>query len=411
MAVWIYLDQYIESQAHLIGHIPIDMKFLKYFGISLPIMAIIGYFLYMKYPVNPPLSVATTEYNGNLQINNLQLPDGFEIDVYAEDVENARSMALSDSGILFVGTRSKGNVYALVDTDKDGRSDKKYTLMKEGNMPNGVALKDGDLYVAEVNRILKFEDIETKLDNPGDPIVVYDKYPTETHHGWKYIAFGPDGRLYVPVGAPCNICESEDEVFASITSINPDGTDMRIEQQGVRNTVGFDWHPETGDLWFTDNGRDWLGDEEPECEFNHVTGGKQHFGYPYCHQGNISDPEFGEGKDCADYTPPVVKMGPHTAPLGIEWYTGSNFPDQYLGDAFIARHGSWNRKEKIGYDVVRIHQKSDGSYERLPFISGWLSDDKSDVSGRPVDFEVMPDGSMLISDDFADAIYRVYYRG
>jgi len=353
LAVWIYLDQYIESQAHLIGHIPIDMKFLKYFGISLPIMAIIGYFLYMKYPVNPPLSVATTEYNGNLQINNLQLPDGFEIDVYAEDVENARSMALSDSGILFVG----------------------------------------------------------KLDNPGDPIVVYDKYPTETHHGWKYIAFGPDGRLYVPVGAPCNICESEDEVFASITSINPDGTDMRIEQQGVRNTVGFDWHPETGDLWFTDNGRDWLGDEEPECEFNHVTGGKQHFGYPYCHQGNISDPEFGEGKDCADYTPPVVKMGPHTAPLGIEWYTGSNFPDQYLGDAFIARHGSWNRKEKIGYDVVRIHQKSDGSYERLPFISGWLSDDKSDVSGRPVDFEVMPDGSMLISDDFADAIYRVYYRG
>jgi len=387
------------------------MKFLKFFGISLPVLAIIGYFLYQKYPVNPPITVATTEYDGKLQINNLHLPDGFEIDVYAEDVENARSMALSESGTLFVGTRSKGNVYALVDTDKDGRSDKKYTLMKDGNMPNGVALKDGDLYVAEVNRILKFVDIESKLDNPGEPIVVYDKYPTETHHGWKYITFGPDGRLYVPVGAPCNICESENKVFASITSMEADGTDMRIEQEGVRNTVGFDFHPETGDLWFTDNGRDWLGDEEPECEFNHVTGGKQHFGYPYCHQGNILDPEFGEGKDCTDYTPPVVKMGPHTAPLGIEWYTRNNFPKEYQGDAFIARHGSWNRKEKIGYDVVRVHQEADGSYKRLPFISGWLSADKSDVSGRPVDFETMPDGSLLISDDFADAIYRVYYRG
>lgn len=387
------------------------MKILKYFAFSIPILAIVAFFLYQKYPVNPPIKISSSSYEGGLNIKGLKLPDGFGIDVYMEEIENARSMCLSPKGTLFVGTRSKGNVYAIVDTDKDGRGDKKFTLMTEGNMPNGVAFKDGDLYVAEVNRILKFKDIENNLDNPGTPEVVYDKYPTETHHGWKYIAFGPDGRLYVPVGAPCNICESEDEVFASITSLNADGTDMRVVQEGVRNTVGFDWDPVSGDLWFTDNGRDWLGDESPECEVNHAKDSKQHFGYPYCHQGDILDPEFGEGKDCADYVQPVVKMGPHTAPLGMEFYTGSNFPAEYKSDIFVARHGSWNRKEKIGYDIVRIHKNTDGILERTPFITGWLSDDRSDVWGRPVDVEVMSDGSMLISDDYADAIYRVYYKG
>jgi len=386
------------------------MKFLKYFALLIPVLAIAAYFMYQKYPVNPPIKVSSSEYEGGLNIKNLQMPEGFKIDVYADSIENARAMCLSPSGTLFVGTRSKGNVYAIVDTDNDGRGDKKYTLLTEGNMPNGVALKDGDLYVAEVNRILKFKDIESHLDNPGEPEVVYDQYPTETHHGWKYIAFGPDGRLYVPVGAPCNICDSEDDIFASITSMNPDGTDMRIEHEGIRNTVGFDWHPTTGELWFTDNGRDWMGDEEPECEVNNATEKKQHFGYPYCHQGDKLDPEFGAGKSCDDYVSPVVKMGPHTAPLGMEFYTMTNFPAEYQNDAFVARHGSWNRKEKIGYDIVRVHQKSDGAYERLPFISGWLSEDKTEVWGRPVDIELMPDGTMLISDDYADAIYRVYHE-
>ena len=384
------------------------MKFLKYLAISLLILTIIGYILYQRYPVNPALKITAQEYEGGLPLDKLKLPAGFQIDVFSEDVENARSLCLSPNGTLFVGTRGKGSVYALVDNDKDGRADKKYVLMEDGKMPNGVAFKDGDLYVAEVSRILKFSDIESKLDNPGKPEVVYDKYPTETHHGWKYIAFGPDDRLYVPVGAPCNICESEDKVFASITSIKPDGTDMRIEQEGVRNTVGFDWNPETGEMWFTDNGRDWLGDDSPECELNRTTGSKGHFGYPYCHQGNILDPEFGENKDCKDYIAPVVNLGPHTAPLGVEFYSGTNFPEEYQS-IYVARHGSWNRTEKIGYDVVRVTKKEDGSYEWLPFISGWLSDDKTEVWGRPVDVEVMPDGSMLISDDYGDAIYRVYY--
>jgi glucose/arabinose dehydrogenase len=385
------------------------MKYIKYIVFSLPIIAIIGYFLYQKYPVNPPMQF-NSSYEGELPIEKLNLPEGFVLEVFAEGVENARSMCLSPNGTLFVGTRGKGSVYALVDSDKDGRSDKQYTLMEGGQMPNGVAFKDGDLYVAEISRILRFSDIESKLDNPGKPEIIYDKYPTESHHGWKYIAFGPDGRLYVPVGAPCNMCESEDAVYATITSMEPDGSDFRIEQEGIRNTVGFDWDPRTGELWFTDNGRDLMGDEKPECEINRTKKIKNHFGYPYCHQGDILDPEFGKGKSCDDYVAPVVNMGPHTAPLGMEFYVSTNFPETYTNDIFVARHGSWNRKEKIGYDVVRVHQNEDGSFVRLPFISGWLSDDKADVWGRPVDIEVMPDGSMLISDDFGDAIYRVYYK-
>jgi len=385
------------------------MKLLKYFAFTLPILALIGYFLYQRYPVNPPISFSTP-YEGALPLDKLTLPEGFQIEVFAEDVVNARSLCLSPKGTLFVGTRGEGSVYALVDQDKDGKADEKYILMEDGKMPNGVAFKDGDLYVAEVSRILKFSNIEEKLDNPGKPEIVYDKYPTETHHGWKYIAFGPDDRLYVPVGAPCNICESEDKVFASITSIKPDGTDMRIEQEGVRNTVGFDWDPNTGEMWFTDNGRDWLGDNSPECELNRTFGKKRHFGYPYCHQGDILDPEFGEGKKCETYQAPIVKLGPHTAPLGMEFYVGTNFPETMRKDIFVARHGSWNRTEKIGYDVVRVYEKTDGTYDWEPFITGWLSEDKQEVWGRPVDIELLPDGSMLVSDDYADAIYRVYYK-
>lgn len=384
------------------------MKYLKYGILILLVLAIIGFIIIKTVPINIPIKI-TNKYDGNLPLEKLTLQEGFGIEVWAENVENARSMDLSPAGTLFVGTRSKGNVYAIQDTDGDGKSDKQWIIYSDGNMPNGVAFKNGDLYVAEVSRILKFEDIESRLDNPGEPIVVYDKYPTETHHGWKYIAFGPDGKLYVPVGAPCNICESEDERFNSITRLNSDGTDFEIVHRGIRNTVGFDWHPVSGDLWFTDNGRDMLGDEKPECELNRASEPNMHFGYPYCHQGDIPDPEFGEKRSCPEFTPPVVKMGPHTAPLGMEFYTGNNFPDEYKNQAFIARHGSWNRSEKIGYDLVRTITDDGGNisgYE--PFITGWL--DSGDVWGRPVDVELLADGTMLVSDDYANVIYRIYYQ-
>ncbi len=379
-------------------------------GIIIVGLAATGFVLLKKYTYNPPVKV--NPYLGDLPLDKLKIKEGFGIEVWAEDVDNARSMDYSPEGTLYVGTRGKGNVYAFQDTNGDGKSDKKYLLMKGGNMPNGVAYRDGALYVAEVNRILKWSDIESKLDNPGEPEVVFDGYPTETHHGWKYINFGPDGKLYVPVGAPCNICESEDQVFNTITRINPDGTGMEIVQEGVRNTVGFDWHPETGELWFTDNGRDWLGDEKPECELNRATQDKMHFGYPYCHQGDIADPEFGDKRDCGEFTAPAQLMGPHTAPLGMEFYTGGQFPQEYKNQAFIARHGSWNRKKKIGYDVQLAYISSDGEVTGMePFVTGWLEDATDDVWGRPVDIELLPDGTMLISDDYADVIYRVYHKG
>ena len=278
-------------------------------------------------------------------------------------------------------------------------------------MPNGVAYRNGDLYVAEVNRILRFNDIEANLTNPPTPEVIFDQYPTEKHHGWKFIAFGPDDKLYVPVGAPCNICESEDEVFASITRMNPDGSDMEIIQHGVRNTVGFTWHPETKELWFTDNGRDMLGDDIPACELNHAPQDGMHFGYPYCHQGNLPDEEFGELRPCSDFTAPAYNLGPHVAPLGVEFYTGNQFPESYSGQIFIAEHGSWNRSKKIGYRVMMVTLEDGQAVSYEPFATGWLNEEDDDVWGRPVDIEWMPDGSMLLSDDFGNAIYRIHYVG
>jgi glucose/arabinose dehydrogenase len=312
---------------------------------------------------------------------------------------------------LFVGTRSRGDVYALRDTDGDFVADEKYVLATGLKLPNGVAFRDGSLYVAEVNRILRFDNIENRLADPPEPVVVFDKYPTERHHGWKYIAFGPDDKLYVPVGAPCNICESEDPIFNTITRMDPDGSNMEIVQEGIRNTVGFTWHPETGELWFTDNGRDWMGDDQPACELNRAAKDGQHFGYPYCHQGDLPDPEFGDKRDCSEFVPPVQKLGPHVAPLGVEFYSGDQFPAAYRGQVFIAEHGSWNRSKKIGYQISLVTLDGNKATSYQPFIEGWLDKRKDDVWGRPVDIEWLPDGSMLISDDFADVIYRVHYAG
>ena len=342
------------------------------------------------------------------QLDKIKLPDGFQIHLFAENVGNARSMDLSPSGTLYVSTRKKGDVYALQDTDNDQKADKRFVLATGMNTPNGVAFKDGDLYVAEINRILRYPNIEADLANPPKPEVVYDQYPTKKHHGWKYIAFGPDGKLYVPVGAPCNICKSEQDVFASITRLDVETGLMEVIQHGVRNTVGFTWHPETNELWFTDNGGDWLGDDMPACELNYAPQEQMHFGYPYCHQGDFPDPKLGKGHSCTDYTAPAQNLGPHVAALGMEFYTGRMFPDEYVNQVFIAEHGSWNRSKPIGYRVTLVRLDGNESLGYEVFADGWLQGDRA--WGRPVDIELLPDGSMLVSDDFGDAIYRISYE-
>lgn len=353
---------------------------------------------------------AITEYAKTLPLGKIKLPEGFKISVYAE-VNDARSMALSPSGVIYVGNKDGDKVYAIKDTDNDFVADKRWEIASGLNMPNGVAFKDGDLYVAEVSKILKFPKIEADFSRSTEPVVINDQYPTETHHGWKYIAFGPDGKLYVPVGAPCNICEP-DEIFASITRINEDGSGREIFAHGIRNSVGFTWHPQTKELWFTDNGRDMLGDDIPPCELNKATTAGMHFGYPYCHGGDIDDPEFGNKRPCSDFISPVHRLGPHVAPLGLKFYTGSMFPDSYKNNIFIAEHGSWNRSKKIGYRISLVNVENDKdavSYET--FASGWLDDEKQEAWGRPVDVLLLPDGSMLVSDDKAGVIYRIAYNG
>lgn len=338
----------------------------------------------------------------------ITLPPGFKIEVYASNIQNARSMVLSNKGILFVGSRNAGKIYAVIDTNKDYKADEVITVASGLDMPNGVDIKNGDLYVAEVNRIIKFENIENTFRNNPAYKVIRDDFPKDRSHGWKFIKFGPDGKLYVPVGAPCNIClRKDDERYASITRMNDDGTDFEVFAQGIRNTVGFDWHPITKELWFSDNGRDMLGDNIPPDELNLAPKKGLNFGYPFLHGKNILDPEFGAQADTSLFTKPVQELGPHVAALGIKFYTGDMFPAQYKNQIFIAEHGSWNRSQKIGYRIslVRLNGNNAISYET--FAEGWLKGDS--VSGRPVDVELLPDGSMLVSDDYADVIYRITY--
>jgi glucose/arabinose dehydrogenase len=350
------------------------------------------------------------EEQSKLPLNKIKLPPGFSISVFAE-VDNARSLAISPSGTVFVGNRNNDKVYAVKDTDGDFKADKKWVLASGLKMPNGVAFRDGDLYIAEVSRITKLPNIEANLDNPPKPVVVNDKFPSDEHHGWKYIAFGPDGKLYVPVGAPCNICESKDEIYASITRMNVDGSGREIFAKGVRNSVGFTWHPQTKALWFTDNGRDMLGNDTPSCELNTASKAGQHFGYPYCHEGSVKDPEFGNKRACSEFVPPADKLGPHVAPLGLKFYTGKMFPSSYSNNIFVAEHGSWNREKKIGYNVTLVKLTDNKVTGHEVFASGWLDDATQEVWGRPVDVLILDDGSMLVSDDYANVIYRISYKG
>lgn len=348
----------------------------------------------------------------SLPLERLNLPKGFKIDTYAEGVEGARSMAMGADGTLFVGTRNENTVYALKDTDGDYKVDEMHIIADSLEQPNGIAYKDGDLYVAAVSKLFKFPNIEESLESPPTPELIYDDYPTEFHHGWKYIAFGPDDKLYVPVGAPCNICDSAqvDKRYASITRMDADGSNREIVAHGIRNTVGFTWHPDTGQLWFTDNNRDMMGDDLPPGELNRITEMGQHFGYPFCHAGTIPDPEFGSQRPCSDFVPPVQQLGPHVAALGIKFDTGSMFPAEYKGHAFLAEHGSWNRSKKIGYRITLVKLDGNEAVSYEPFIDGWLDDESQEAFGRPVDLLFMEDGSLLISDDEGNAIYRVTYE-
>jgi glucose/arabinose dehydrogenase len=336
-------------------------------------------------------------------LEDIVLPPGFSIEEYA-DVPNARSLALGDRGTLFVSTRKGRSVFAVVPGD-DG-SKRTIELTTEMNAPNGIAFHDGDLYVAEIDRVTRYADIESSLDETPEGELLDIELPSDRKHGWRYIGVGPDNRLYINIGAPCNVCDEEG--YARIIRMNPDGSDRETFASGIRNSVGFTWHPDTNELWFTDNGRDMLGDDLPPGELNRAPYPGMHFGFPYCHGGEVLDPKFGDGKDCANYTPPAQKLGPHVAPLGVKFYTGDMFPAEYQGQIFIAEHGSWNRSKKIGYRItlVRLEYGKAVSYE--PFAHGWLQGES--VSGRPVDLMVLGDGSMLVSDDRSGKIYRITYR-
>jgi glucose/arabinose dehydrogenase len=378
--------------------------------------ALVGLFFFGNTTEQPSLTAKATDgsisaitgSSADLPLDQIKMPAGFSISVYAE-VPNARSMVMSPTGTLFVGNRSSNAVYAVKDTNGDQIADKKWVIASGLQSPNGVAVKNGNLYVAEISRITRFSEIEKNIDNPGKGEVVYDKFPTDRSHGWKYIAFGPDGKLYVPVGAPFNI-GIPSERHAAIFRMNDDGTGIEKFASGVRNTVGFTWHPTTKELWFTDNGRDLMGDDVPFCELNTAPKAGMHFGYPYFHSGTIKDPDFGGSHQAAEFTSPAQNLGPHVAPLGLKFYTGNMFPAEYKDQIFIAEHGSWNRSRKIGYRVSLVKMKDGKAAGYETFASGWLDDTTQRAWGRPVDVLLLADGSMLVSDDLAGVIYRISYK-
>ncbi len=354
--------------------------------------------------------VPPTARAAELPLEQIRLPPGFRIELFAR-VPNARQMALGRD-TLFVGSRREGKVHAISLTR--GRAGRPLVIASGLDLPVGVAFRDGDLYISAVSRILRIRDVEQRLRNPPQPEVVFDGYPTDTHHGWKFIAFGPDGALYVPVGAPCNICAPDPERYAVITRLDLATRQPQVVARGVRNTVGFDWHPVSGELWFTDNGRDWMGDDAPPDEINRLDRSGRHFGYPYCHGADLADPEYDRERSCAEFTPPARELGAHVAPLGMRFYTGRQFPARYRNALFVAEHGSWNRSRKTGYRVMVafLHDNRVTAYE--PFATGWLQGEGilgESTWGRPADVLVMPDGSLLVADDHAGAIYRIVYTG
>ena len=359
----------------------------------------------MKMAPVPAFPIATP--GDKLPIAKMKLPPGFKAEVWASDVLDARGLRQGDKGTVFVSSLFvAGKIYAVV--DKGGKREVK-TLAEKLFLPNGIEFHKGSLYVATPKDITRYDDIENRLDAPPAPVMVYDKLPGEVPHGWKFIKVGPDGKLYVPIGAPCNICEPGSG-FAKITRMNLDGSGVEDVALGVRNTVGFDFDPKNGELWYTNNGRDWLSEDLPNDSLNHVTKKGQHFGFPYCHQGNFADPEFGWGKDCRQFAQPALLTGAHAGTLGMRFYTGRQFPKKYQGAIFIARHGPWNRTQKYAADVVVAWPDGKGGIAKMePFLTGLV--ENNEYLGRPVDVLVLKDGSLLVSDDHNGAIYRISYAG
>jgi glucose/arabinose dehydrogenase len=338
----------------------------------------------------------------------IRLPPGFHIAVYSADTANARSLALGEDGTVYVGTMQAGKVYALRDQDGDGKAEQVRVVAAGLTMPNGVAVLDGDLYVADLARLIRFKGLGKQWADPPQPEAVYADFPKDVHHGWKQLRAGPDRKLYLGIGAPCNVCRSQDPSYATLVRFDPATRTRETYAHGVRNTVGFDWHPQTGVLWFADNGRDWLGDDLPPDELNRAPRPGLHFGYPYCHGKDIADPEFGKGAACGDYVAPAWTFGAHVAPLGLRFYTGSQFPEEFRGRLFVAQHGSWNRTTPTGYQVVAVSFEHGEPSAEMVFADGWLKPN-GEVRGRPVDILQMPDGALLVSDDKAGVVYRISY--
>ena len=340
-------------------------------------------------------------------LDQLTLQKRFHISLYADHLSDAREIALGEKGTVFVGSSNAGRVYALTDSQHLGIADRTRVIATGLEPPIGAAFKDGDLYVSTVSRIVVLRDIDNHLDAPPKPEVIIDRLPTETHHGDKFIAFGPDGKLYVPIGAPCNVCEPGPD-HGKLTRMNDDGSGMENVARGIRNSVGFDWQPGTGQLWFTDNGRDLLGDDVLSDELNRITRSDEDFGFPYCHQGDTLDPDFGKGKRCSNYSPPVLKLGAQVAALGMRFYDGSQFPAAYQGAIIVAEHGSWNRSKKSAYRVMMVRSQGSTIVAYEPLITGFMQNEQA--WGRPVDVQPLPDGSVLLSDDLADAVDRITYQ-
>ena len=355
------------------------------------------------------LACGTVPAQTPLPVDTIKLPPGFSIEVVGR-VPNARAMTWGAAGTLFVGSTNAGKVYALTLPLPGAKGEAVVNVIASGlREPAGVAFRDGALYVSAISRILRFDGIERRLADPPAPVVVSDRFPTDGHHGRKFIAFGPDGKLYVPVGVPCNVCEPDPDRYGVIMRMNPDGTGLEVYARGLRNSVGFDWDPRAKELWFTDNGRDRLGDDSPPDTLNHAPRAGLRFGFPYCHGGTLPDPEYGRFRACTEFQPPAQNLGPHVASLGMRFYTGTQFPVAYRNRVFVAEHGSWDRSRKIGYRVTMVTLDGNKAVRYEPFAEGWLQGERA--WGRPADVLVAPDGSLLVSDDDAGAIYRIRYKG